>query len=161
MRHKAAILRWRQIMLLLAYRGFRRPSHKVTRPIIHQDTPAVSGGVSRSAVSREAAEAGARLLKELLDRRWDEVDILMIYLDGMQFGSHHVISAVGVDRQGRKHVLDIQLGATENAAAVKDLLVRLRKQGFEPHEEACVAVCAGARRSKLEPRAVGRAVGDV
>ena len=44
-----------------------------------QDTPAVSGGVSRSAVSREAAEAGARLLKELLDRRWDEVDILVIY----------------------------------------------------------------------------------
>ena len=48
----------------------------------------------------------------------------MIYLDGMQCGSHRVISAVGVGRKDRKHVLGIQLGATENAVAVKDLLVR-------------------------------------
>ena len=54
----------------------------------------------------------------------------MIYLDGMQCGSHHVISAVGVDRKGRKHVLGIQLGATENAVVVKDLLLRLGEQGL-------------------------------
>ena len=54
----------------------------------------------------------------MLDRRWDDLDILVIYLDGMPFGSHHVISAVGVDREGRKHVLGIQLGATENAAGL-------------------------------------------
>ena len=89
-----------------------------------------SVGVSRSAVSREAAEAGARLLEQLLARRWDDVEILVIYIDGMRFGSHHVISAVGVDRAGSKHVLGIQLGATENAAAVKDLLVGLREQGL-------------------------------
>jgi len=89
-----------------------------------------SAGVSRSAVSREAAEAGARLLEQLLDRRWDDVEILVIYIDGMRFGSHHVISAVGVDRAGSKHVLGIQLGATENAAAVKDLLVGLRERGL-------------------------------
>ena len=89
-----------------------------------------SVGVSRSAVSREAAEAGARLLEQLLDRRWDDVEILVIYIDGMRFGSHHVISAVGVDRAGSKHVLGIQLGATENAAAVKDLLVGLRERGL-------------------------------
>ena len=54
----------------------------------------------------------------------------MIYLDGMQCGSHRVISAVGVGCKGRKHVLGIQLGATENAVAVKDLLVRLGEQGL-------------------------------
>ncbi len=89
-----------------------------------------SAGVSKSQVSREAAEQGARRLEELLARRWEEVEILVIYLDGMRFGSHHVISAVGVDSEGRKHVLGIQLGATENAAAVKDLLTRLRQQGL-------------------------------
>ena len=67
----------------------------------------------------------ARQLEELIDQRWDDVEILVIYIDGMRFASHHVISAVGVDVTGRKHVLGIQLGATENAAAVKDLLVRL------------------------------------
>jgi transposase-like protein len=76
-----------------------------------------SAGVSKSAVSREAAEAGARQLEQLLGRRWEEEEILVIYLDGRQFGSQHVISAVGVDREGRKYVLGIQLGATENAAA--------------------------------------------
>ena len=100
-----------------------------------------SAGVSRSAVSRAA---GARLLQELFERRWDEVDILVIYLDGMQFGSHHVISAVGVDRAGRKHVLGIQLGATENAAAVKDLLVRLREQGLRT-EQRYLFVIDGAK----------------
>lgn len=89
-----------------------------------------SAGVSRSAVSREAGEAAARQLEQLLERRWDDVEILVIYIDGMQFGSHHVISAVGVDITGRKQVLGIQLGATENAAAVKDLLVHLRERGL-------------------------------
>ena len=46
-----------------------------------------SAGVSRSAVNREAAEAADRRLAELLDRRWNEVQILVIYLDEMQFGS--------------------------------------------------------------------------
>src|SRR4051794_2168497 len=45
----------------------------------------------------------------------------LLYIDGQRFGSHHVISAVGVDRDGNKHVLGIQVGATENAAAVKQL----------------------------------------
>ncbi len=103
-----------------------------------------SVGVSRSAVSREAAEAGERLLQRMLERRWDEVAILVIYLDGMKFGSHHVISAVGVDTQGRKHVLGIQLGATENVAAVKDLLVRLREQGLA--NRSALPVCDRRRK---------------
>ena len=77
---------------------------------------AESAGVSKSAVSREAAEAGARQLERLLGRPRDQADILVIYLDGMQFGSQHVISAVGVDVHGGKHVLGIQLGVIENSA---------------------------------------------
>jgi transposase-like protein len=83
---------------------------------------ASSCGVSKSNVSREAAEASEEALKELLERRFDEVDLLVIYIDGMMFGEHHVISAVGVDGAGHKHVLGIQSGATENTAAVEDLL---------------------------------------
>jgi len=89
-------------------------------------------GVSKSTVSREAAEAGEQALKELLERRFDAIDLLVIYLDGMQFGEHHVISAVGVDRSGHKHVLGLQQGATENAAAVEDLLGQLVARGVDP-----------------------------
>ena len=83
-------------------------------------------------VSREAAEAGEEALKELLERRFDDVDLLVIYIDGMMFGEHHVISAVGVDGAGHKHVLGIQPGATENAAAVEDLLQQLVARGVNP-----------------------------
>lgn len=89
-------------------------------------------GVSKSTVSREAAEAGEEALKELLERRFDAIDLLVIYIDGMQFGDHHVISAVGVDHVGHKHVLGIQQGATENAAAVEDLLEQLVARGVDP-----------------------------
>jgi transposase-like protein len=89
-------------------------------------------GVSKSTVSREAAEAGEEVLKELLERRFAGIDLLVIYLDGMQFGAHHVISAVGVDRAGHKHVLGMQQGATENAAAVEDLLEQLVARGVDP-----------------------------
>jgi putative transposase len=89
-------------------------------------------GVSKSNVSREAAEAGEEALQELLERRFEDVDVLVIYIDGMVFGEHHVISAVGVDGAGHKHVLGIQQGATENAAAVEDLLNQLVARGVNP-----------------------------
>ena len=89
-------------------------------------------GVSKSTVSREAAEAGEEALKELLERGFDEIDLLVIYIDGMQFGEHHVVSAVGIDGNGHKHVLGIQQGATENAAAVEDLLGQLVARGVDP-----------------------------
>ena len=55
---------------------------------------AATVGVSKSAMSREAVEASAAQLAELLERRWDDVDLLVICIDGQQHGEHHVISAV-------------------------------------------------------------------
>jgi transposase-like protein len=89
-----------------------------------------AAGVARSSISRQAMEGSAEQLRQLRDRRWDKADLLAIYIDGQRFGDHHVISAVGIDREGVKQVLGIQLGATENAAAVKLLLTRLRDQGL-------------------------------
>jgi putative transposase len=87
-------------------------------------------GVSRSAISRKAVEASAEQLKQLQERRWENVEILVIYIDGQRFGEHHILSAVGVDAEGKKHILGIESGATENAASVKRLLTRLRDQGL-------------------------------
>jgi putative transposase len=101
-------------------------------------------GVSKSSISEKAIEASTAQLEELLGRRWEETELLVIYIDGMQFGTHHVISAVGVDGKGIKHVLGIQLGATENTAAVKALLVRLREQGVSS-EKRYLFVVDGAK----------------
>ena len=56
--------------------------------------------VSRSAVSREAIEASEAALKKLLERRFDEVDLLVIYIDGMYFGDQCIL-AIGVTAKAR------------------------------------------------------------
>ena len=101
-------------------------------------------GVSRSSISRQAVEGSAEQLRQLRERRWDNTDLLVIYVDGQRFGAHHVISAVGIDRQGSKHVLGIQLGATENATAVKALFTGLRDQGL-PTDRKYLFVIDGAK----------------
>jgi transposase-like protein len=105
---------------------------------------AASAGVARSSVSRKAVEASAEQLRQVRERRWDQADILVIYVDGQRFGSHHVISAVGVDREGKKHILGLELGATENAAAVKRLFTHLRDQGL-PTDRKYLFVIDGAK----------------
>lgn len=110
-------------------------------------------GVSKSAVSREAIEASTAQLSTLLERRWDDVDLLVIYIDGQQHGEHHVISAVGVDSGGKKHVLGIQEGATENATAAKALLVHLREHGVDT-EKKYLFVIDGAKALRAALREV-------
>ena len=63
---------------------------------------AETAGVSKSSVSRQAAEAAGERLKELAERRLDDRDYLIIYLDGIQFGGHHVLAALGVDDEGNR-----------------------------------------------------------
>jgi len=89
-------------------------------------------GVSKSTVSRETVEASATALKQLMERRFDEVELLIVYIDGMRFGDQCVLAAVGVDVQGRKHVLGLREGATENGEAAKDLLKHLVEHGIDP-----------------------------
>src|SRR5256885_1159612 len=89
-------------------------------------------GVSRSTVSRESIAASEAALQQLLERRFDDVELLIIYIDGMRFGDQCVLAAVGVDIQGCKHVLALREGATENAEAAKDLLQHLVEHGVDP-----------------------------
>ena len=107
-------------------------------------TMAETVGVSRSAISRKVVEASAEQLQALQERRWEKIEILVIYIDGQRFGEHHVLSAVGVDVEGKKHILGIAAGATENAAAVKGLLTQLREQGL-PTDRQYLFIIDGAK----------------
>jgi putative transposase len=91
-----------------------------------------SVGISKSAVSRQNIEAGEKLLRELAERNFADKEILIIYIDGLRFGEHHVLSAVGVDDSGRKHVLGLREGASENTTTVKLLLEDLVGRGVGP-----------------------------
>lgn len=89
-------------------------------------------GVSKSQVSREFIEKAEKAHDELMARSFEGVNILVVYLDGMAFGSHHVITALGIDDAGKKWVLGIQHGTSENAAAVQALLRGLVDRGIKP-----------------------------
>ena len=113
-------------------------------------------GVSKSAVSRETIEAAEKSIDEVLARRFDELDLLVIYVDGLIFSGHTVLAAVGVDRQGNKHVLGLQQAATENTAA-EDLLTSLVERGISPKKRRLFVL----DESKALRAAVRRVFGEV
>lgn len=94
--------------------------------------PAVAGtvGVSKSAVSRRFIEASAAQLAALNDRPLADAALLAIYIDGVIVDGTHILAALGVDEQGRKAMLGLAAGSSENAQVVKSLLVGLRDRGL-------------------------------
>ncbi len=89
-------------------------------------------GVSKSQISRQFATASEQQLKTLCERQFDELDILVVYIDGIQFGDCHVIVAIGVDSGGSKHVLGLREGSSENSRVAADLLNDLVERGVKP-----------------------------
>jgi transposase-like protein len=114
-------------MLDIVLRGVSTRQYEKVLPAMAQTV-----GISKSSVSREMIEASEQVLKELAERRFDDVDILLIYVDGLRFGSHHVVAAVGVDCQGNKQVLGLREGASENTVVVTGLLEDLVARGVRP-----------------------------
>lgn len=96
--------------------------------------PAMAGtvGIAKSSVSRQFVAQSRRVLEALAARRWDDVDILVVYLDGIVVAKHHILAAVGVDRGGRKHLLGLASGSSENERVAKDLLTHLVEHGLDP-----------------------------
>jgi putative transposase len=88
-------------------------------------------GVSKSSVSREAVEASEEELRRLCERRLEDLELLILYVDGLRFADHQVLVAVGVDEQGQKHVLGLAEGASENAQVAKGLLENLVERGLQ------------------------------
>ena len=112
-------------------------------------------GISKSEVSRETIEAGARVLKELAERDFSELDILIVYLDGIQLGKHHILAAVGVDADGKKHVLGVRDGASENTIVTTALLEELVERGLRPDRRRLFVVDG----SKALTSGIGRVFG--
>jgi putative transposase len=112
---------------------------------------AESVGISKSAVSRANIEAGEKLLKELAERRFDQLDILIIYLDAIVLGDYHVLGAIGVDSTGSKHVLGLRAGSSENTVVATELLNDLVNKGVKPDRHRLFVIDgAKALRSAID-----------
>ena len=79
-------------------------------------------GISKSVVSREMIEATGDELSKLCERRLDSIDLLVLVIDGIEVDGTVFISALGVDKQGVKHILGFTEGAAENSDACLELL---------------------------------------
>jgi putative transposase len=116
-------------MLEIAMRGVSTRNYKQVIPKMAETV-----GVSKSAVSRHMAEASEAEVEALLARRFDSLKLLIIYIDGLIFGDYTMIGAVGVDSEGRKHVLGIREGAAENSTVVTELLEDIVARGVDPQQ---------------------------
>src|SRR5215475_9111730 len=96
-------------------------------------------GIKRSSVSRHWKAATAKELEQLLQRPVPK-DLLALMIDSKFFAGDCVVAAVGIDRQGRKHVLGLWHGATENATVVKGLLEDLVSRGLDPERKLLVVI---------------------
>ena len=97
-------------------------------------------GVSKSAVSERFVYVTERKLAELMSRDLRELRVVALLIDGVHFGEHVVLAAVGVDERGDKHVLGLREGATENASAVRALLADLAERGLDTNRSLLIVI---------------------
>jgi len=87
-------------------------------------------GASSSTISRRMVEATAEKVQELMGRKLDTLDCCILMIDGIQFGAHTVVIAIGIDTKGVKHVLGLWQGATENARVARSVLEDIVERGL-------------------------------
>jgi putative transposase len=86
---------------------------------------------SKSAVSRRFVAATETALAELLAADLSSLEVVVLMVDGVHFGEHCCVVALGIDIDGIKHPLALVEGSTENATLVTELLVGLRERGLD------------------------------
>jgi transposase-like protein len=99
---------------------------------------------SKSAISRRFVEGSERRLGELFGRDLSELEILVVFIDGIVIGDHCVVVSLGVDAKGNKHPLGLWKGSTENKTVCQALLSNLIERGL-PADRALLFVIDGSK----------------
>ncbi|MGB8994242.1 MAG: IS256 family transposase [Pseudonocardiaceae bacterium] len=94
-------------------------------------TEQTATATSKSAVSRRFVAQTETALAELLAADLSGLDLVAMMVDGVHFGEHTCVVALGIGIDGTKHPLSLVEGSTENATLVSDLLVGLRERGLD------------------------------
>lgn len=88
-------------------------------------------GIEKSAVSENFIEASRQKVKQLMERPLGELRLCAVLIDGTPFKDRQMIVALGIGCDGRKTVLGLREGATENATVVGALLSDLLERGLD------------------------------
>ena len=113
-------------------------------------------GIEKSAVSENFIEASREKVKELMERPLGELRLCAIVIDGTPFKDRQMIVALGIGCDGRKTVLGLREGATENTAVVSSLLSELVERGVDFSTPRLYILDGG----KALPAAVRKHAGD-
>jgi transposase-like protein len=113
-----------------------------------------AGMTSSSSVSRRFVAVTQRRVEAFLSRPLDGLDLPVILLDGTGFGGDHVlVTALGIDTSGHKHVLGVIEGTTESEEVCRSLLRNLIDRGLKV-ERARLFVIDGGKGLRKAIRTV-------
>ena len=112
---------WEKLMLGLSTRKYGQAVREFSEAY----------GLEKSAISEHFIEASREKLKEMMERRLDKVRLCALLIDATPFEGQQMVAALGIGEDGRKTILGIRQGATENATVVGELLGDLLDRGLD------------------------------
>jgi putative transposase len=111
---------WEKLMLGLSTRKYGQAVREFTEAY----------GLEKSAVSEHFIEASRAKLQEMMERRLDKTRLCALLIDATPFAGQQLVVAMGISQDGRKMILGLRQGATENATVVGELLGDLVSRGL-------------------------------
>jgi len=112
---------WEKLMLGLSTRKYGQAVREFTEAY----------GLEKSAVSEHFIEASREKLQTMMERRLDKLRLCALLIDATPFEGQQMVAALGIAQDGRKMILGIRQGATENATVVGELLGDLVSRGLD------------------------------
>jgi putative transposase len=112
---------WEKLMLGLSTRKYGQAVRQFTEAY----------GLEKSAVSEHFIEASRAKLKDMMESRLNQLRLCALLIDATPFEGQQMVAALGIGQDGRKTILGIRQGATENATVVGELLGDLVSRGLD------------------------------
>jgi putative transposase len=112
---------WEKLMLGLSTRKYGQAVREFTEAY----------GLEKSAVSEHFIEASRAKLQGMMERRLDKTRLCALLIDATPFEGQQMVAALGIAQDGRKMILGIRQGATENATVVGELLGDFVSRGLD------------------------------
>jgi transposase-like protein len=100
-------------------------------------------GSSKSSASRSFVAKTRQRLRASMDRRLDELDLIVLLVDGIEVARQTVVVALGITSDGTKVPLGLAQGSTENSALCTSLLQGLLSRGLKVEDKLLCIIDGG------------------
>ncbi len=98
---------------------------------------------SKSAISHRFIQGIEQKLAELFGRDLSQLELMAIFIDGVEIAEHCVVVALGVDADGHKHPLGLWEGTTEHKTVCNALLGNLIERGLHVEQPRLFVIDGG------------------